>query len=386
MNKNSAVLVVVLALIISSIAYLESIKPQKAEHQQDIIVKPSQDTDAPDPRAEIVGQKAKKYERAKEITTPDGFINVDNITISEHVGKNVVLVDFWTYSCINCQRTLPYLESWHEKYGEKGLMIIGLHTPEFEFEKDYGNVLAATKKFGVKYPVVMDNDFSTWRAYGNRYWPRKYLIDIDGFIVFDHIGEGAYEETEQAIKALLEERDAKLRGEPLSQANLSKMMPEVTRLIIESIVATSPKSPEIYFGSLRNDRFGNGQKGKGGVQSLSEPQEIKPDTLYLAGEWDIQPEYAENLKGGAKIVFQYLAKDVFIVASSDEGVRLSVTRDGKPLGAEAGADVLREGEKSRVTVKDSSLYKLVQDVGTGQHTLEITVEDAGLQAFTFTFG
>ena len=137
--------------------------------------------------------KSERYELAKEITTPDGFINTDGkpITINGLIGKKVILVDFWTYSCINCQRTTPYLNAWYEKYKDKGFVIIGVHTPEFEFEKDYNNVKMATGKFGIKFPVVLDNDFSTWTAYKNQYWPRKYLIDIDGYIIYDHIGEGS---------------------------------------------------------------------------------------------------------------------------------------------------------------------------------------------------
>jgi len=147
--------------------------------------------------------KAKKYKPAQEISTPDGFVNTDSISIGELIGKKVILVDFWTYSCINCQRTTPYLNAWYEKYHDQGLEIIGLHTPEFEFEKDYNNVKAAVEKFGIKFPVVLDNDYSTWAAYRNQYWPRKYLIDIDGYIVYDHIGEGAYDETEAKIQEAL---------------------------------------------------------------------------------------------------------------------------------------------------------------------------------------
>ena len=130
-----------------------------------------------------VEQKAMRYERAKEITTPDGFINTDAISVGELVGQKVILIDFWTYSCINCQRTTPYLNAWYETYKDQGLEIIGLHTPEFAFEEEYQNVLQAVENLGIKYPVVLDNDYSTWRAYRNRFWPHKYLIDIDGFIV-----------------------------------------------------------------------------------------------------------------------------------------------------------------------------------------------------------
>jgi len=151
--------------------------------------------------------KSKKYEVAKEITTPDAFINTDSLTIKENIGKKVILIDFWTYSCSNCQRTIPHLNELQEKYADDGLLIIGVHTPEFEFEKDLENVKRAVEKYSIKYPVVMDNDFSTWRAYKNRYWPRVYLIDIDGFIVYDHIGEGAYKEIENKVIELLEEKN-----------------------------------------------------------------------------------------------------------------------------------------------------------------------------------
>ena len=155
-----------------------------------------------------VVQKSKKYKVAPDLSTIDGYINTDNlpITISQYKGKKVVLLDIWTYSCINCQRTLPYLNSWYKKYEDKGLVIIGLHTPEFAFEKVQKNVEDAVKRFDIKYPVVLDNDFSTWNAYGNSFWPHAYLIDMDGYIVYDHIGEGGYEETETAIKKALSEK------------------------------------------------------------------------------------------------------------------------------------------------------------------------------------
>lgn len=157
--------------------------------------------------AERVAEKEREYERVKEISTPDAIINApEDFNLADLVGEKVILVDFWTYSCINCQRTLPYLNDWHDEYADDGLVIVGVHTPEFEFEKDYDNVLRAVEKWGIEYPVVMDNDYSTWQSYRNRYWPRKYLIDIDGFIVYDHIGEGGYDETEEKIVELLNEK------------------------------------------------------------------------------------------------------------------------------------------------------------------------------------
>lgn len=202
---RSVVLVLLIAAVIGGVLYLDSQKPPRtAVSGEAVEVRTVLD----------IGEKEKLYPVAKEISTPDGFINTGQnldgsakpISIGEFVGKKVVLVDFWTYSCINCQRTTPYLNAWYQKYKDEGLVIIGLHTPEFEFEKIYENVLEATKSMEIKYPVVLDNDYSTWHAYRNRFWPRKYLIDINGYIVYDHIGEGKYEETEKRIQEALAER------------------------------------------------------------------------------------------------------------------------------------------------------------------------------------
>jgi len=157
--------------------------------------------------AERIARKEAEFTRAAEIVAPTGFINTDGITIGENVGEKVVLVEFWTYSCYNCQNAQPYINSFHEKYADDGLLVIGVHRPEFEFEQDYASVEAAVREAGIEYPVVLDNDAATWDAYDNRYWPAWYLIDADGFVRYKHFGEGAYEETEAKIRSLLEEKD-----------------------------------------------------------------------------------------------------------------------------------------------------------------------------------
>src|SRR3989338_3704157 len=173
---------------------------------------------------------------------PKGLIwlNSKPLTMAGLQGK-VVLVDFWTYSCVNCIRTQSHLNEWHEKYADQGLVIIGVHTPEFEFEKEYENVKAAVEKYGLKYTVVQDNDYATWRAYKNRYWPHKYLIDIDGFIRYDHIGEGAYAETERVIQELLKEK--------MEREGSVKPL-EAVKGTIEAVDVDFVKvrTPEIYFG------------------------------------------------------------------------------------------------------------------------------------------
>src|SRR3990167_4991738 len=234
-----------------------------------------------------IEEKRGKFIMAPDISTPDGFINTNNlpITISEFKGKKVVLLDIWTYSCINCQRTIPYLNEWYKEYEDEGLVIIGLHTPEFSFEKVQENVEKAVKDFGIKYPVVLDNDFSTWQAYKNQYWPRKYLIDIDGYIVYDHIGEGAYEETEEAIRRALSERAARLGG-------AVEMSGTSGAVVAEAPVPGMVRSPETYFGAWRNDNLGNGEARKEGIQTLVIPERLQKNLFYLGGVWNVEDEYA----------------------------------------------------------------------------------------------
>lgn len=356
MNSRTLLLVLLLAATVVAILYLESQRPTVT----------------------LLGGT-----HARELAKPSGYINADNVSVSGLIGKRVILVDFWTYSCINCVRTIPYLNRWYEMYGKQGLEIIGVHTPEFRFERDYDNVLAAVERLGIRYPVVLDNDYGTWSAYGNHYWPHKYLIDINGNVVYDHIGEGGYEETEGRIQALLEDR--------MEFLNLKeKISREITRPAgAIDVDFTRVNSPEVYFGAARNSQLSNGARAVAGVQNLTGPKDVKTNELYLVGQWDIRDEYAQNLDAGAKIVFRYDARNVYLVAGAGAGdgdapVAIEVRRDGGPLGeAAAGGDVA----DGMVTVAEPGLYRLVEDpAGYGVHTLEITVENPGLRVFTFTFG
>ena len=325
----------------------------------------------PTPKAEekflTLAEKVKQFSVAPDISTPDGFINTDGqpITISQFRGKKVLLLDIWTYSCINCQRTIPYLNEWYKEYEDQGLIIIGLHTPEFAFEKVQSNVEKAVRDFDIKYPVVLDNDFSTWNAYGNRYWPRKYLIDIDGFIVYDHAGEGQYKEAELAIQKALRERAARLGLQADVPFGLSSPA---------DVVAVEPakvKSPEIYFGASRNEHLVNGESGRVGEQTFSLPATTSSNELYLDGVWGITPEYAESA-GESSIVFNYDAKNVYLVASSDQGVEIEVYQDDRLV--------------KKLNIKDERLYSLVEGADYDAHKLLIKVPSAGFKAFTFTFG
>lgn len=382
MPLKTILLLIVLGSIVGAIIYLQSKTPRQVTPEAAEIAPPLLTMNA-EIAAPVLTmnreKKARQYPVAKEITTPDGFINTERISVAEFIGKKIVLIDFWTYSCINCQRTIPHLNGWWEAYKDQGLLVIGVHTPEFEFEQKYDNVLAAVRKFGITYPVVLDNDYSTWHAYKNRYWPRKYLIDIDGFIVYDHIGEGGYEETEKKIQELLAER-ARVLG--MNEIVETTITPPPNAPPVEF---SQVKSPEVYFGAARNRLLGNGRAGVRGSQTFEAPEEVELNKLYLVGEWELSDEFAENKSANAKIIFRYHAKDVYFVASGKDGVTIEVRRDGAALGYEAGPDI-KKNEGATVMIREDRLYHLIEDTGYSEHTLEIIIEEPGGRAFTFTFG
>ncbi len=321
-------------------------------------------------------QKSGLYSKAPELVAPEVYLNTNGqvITLEQYKGKKVVLIDFWTYSCINCQRTLPYLTSWYEKYKDNGLVIIGVHTPEFAFERVEANVQKALDRFGIKYPVVLDNQYKTWSAYENNYWPRKYLVDIDGYVVYDHIGEGEYEETEKGIQKALGELAYRLGDNDQSSSGF---------VSVEATKATGVRSPETYFGARRNEYLGNGASRTEGEQELFIPKILKINTLYLGGGWDITGEYAKNTTIDASVKYYYSAGNVYLVASGvAEGTEIEVLQDGEPIGTAGGADVVN----GVVTITESRLYHLVQNQTPGAHILEFIIKTPGLQAYAFTFG
>ncbi|MDP3917204.1 MAG: redoxin domain-containing protein [Nanoarchaeota archaeon] len=360
MNIRHIILGVVIIMIIIAISLLSTNKSNGEIKKEEIKIAATSSTQ------ERIEAKSSKYPSAIELVNPQGYINTDNITLKELVGKKVILIDFWTYSCINCQRTLPHLTEWYDKYSDEGLEIIGVHTPEFEFEKDYDNVLRATQKWNVKYPVVQDNDYETWRAYGNRYWPRKYLIDIDGFIVYDHIGEGKYAETERKIQELLEERK-----------NILKTDDEITTDISTDITAVGfekEKTTEIYLGyerGISRNQMGNNEGWhKDEKTNFEEPQKTDLNKFYFVGNWEINAEKAIPRDETARIILDYRAKSVNLVAGSEEIADIKVVLDGEDINV--------------IQVKDEDLYNLV-DAKYSRHTIEITIPK-GVEVYTFTFG
>src|SRR3990167_2002034 len=266
----------------------------------------------------IIGKSLSNVTQPKGIPAPElipggEWFNTTPFTLRSLRGK-VVVIDFWTYSCINCQRTLPYLRSWWEKYKDKGLVIIGAHAPEFEFEKDRDNVAQAISDFKLKYPIMQDNDFATWRAYDNHYWPAKYFIDKDGFIRYSHFGEGAYDESEKVIQQLLAET-----GISTSASKIANPFYQIYA-----------KTPEIYVGYSRIDYIVSPEQIAEGVKATyTMPSTIPVHTFAYEGGWTIMSEYASPTQG-ARLYLNFEAKEVFLVARPKNGSsKFSVYLDGK---------------------------------------------------------
>ena len=390
MKYKTITLVFLLFVIIAAIAYLEIqkvhpvIQPGVGAQSIEIsstattTVAPSGTLDVTALQALAAADKAAGYQPAIEIVDPTGFVNASSdFKLADLVGKNVVLLDFWTYSCINCLRTIPYLTAWYSRYHDRGLQIVGIHTPEFAFESNIANVQAAMQKYGITYPVVLDSDYGTWTAYGNLYWPHEYLIDMAGYIVHDQVGEGNYSETEMEIQKLLAERDQILGIQPAT-------MPTSTVFVPQSVISGGLMSPETYFGSERNQYLANGTQNTVGDQTLTQPMIMRLNELYLGGSWYFDNQYASNNATSATIIYKYTAGKVYFVAAAPRGVNIEVLQDGKPItNAAAGADV----QDGRVFIQGSRLYNLVDNSdGSGTHTLELIIDSPGLEAFTFTFG
>ncbi len=377
--KKNIPLFITLILIIGGIWYLESHKARPALTGTAVVatssVAAATSSVKENLRAIAAEDQKNGYGLAYEFVSPSGFINTQPFKLSDLIGKKVILLDFWTYSCINCVRTLPYLEAWDKKYRDQGLEIIGVHTPEFNFEKNYDNVKAAVAKYGIQYPVVLDSNYAIWSAYKNLYWPHEYLIDIAGYIVHDHIGEGDYEATEGEIQKLLAERNQAL--------GLGGGLIATTSVAIKPADLSGIGSPETYFGAARNQFLANGTIGATGTQDLTEPTSPKLNQFYLTGQWNFLPEYAVNLQPGAKIIYKYHSAKVFFVASAPKGTTLEIFQDSKPVGLAAGSDVIN----GQVFIQQSRLYNLISNPdGSGEHTLEIIIDSPGLEAYTFTFG
>jgi thiol-disulfide isomerase/thioredoxin len=308
-----------------------------------------------------------------------GWLNSEPLTPEKLRGK-VVLVDFWTYSCINWQRTLPYVRAWAAKYKDQGLVVIGAHTPEFEFEKNVDNVSHFAKDMSVDYPIAIDSDYGIWGAFGNHYWPALYFIDAKGTIRHHVFGEGEYEESERFIQKLLTEAGA---------ANISHDLVKVEGRGIEAPADwKNLRSPETYLGYDRTENFssrGGVVPGRGRVYSVPAPLEL--NYWALSGEWTMGKQGVALGEAKGRIAYRFHARDVHLVmgpAAPGATVRFRILIDGKPPGAAHGVDVNEQGFGA---VTEQRLYQLVrQPNAIVDRQFEIEFLDPGVEAFVFTFG
>jgi thiol-disulfide isomerase/thioredoxin len=288
---------------------------------------------------------------APEFSGISTWLNSPPLTMDNLRGK-VVLVQFWTYSCINCLRTLPYVTKWYEKYKDKGLVVVGVHTPEFAFEKEKANVETAIKRFGITYPVAQDNQYRTWRAFGNQCWPAEYLIDKSGRIVATQFGEGSYQQLENAIARLVDDRA------PTAQAT----DPDLSAI----------ETPELYLGPEKNDgAIVASQNSTPGERSYALPDSVPQNRFALSGIWKLAGDRATSSADGDEILLRFNAPKVNLVAGSASPQTVSVIVDGTP--------------QPPVTIDGSRLYSLYSGTG-GEHVLRLRAPKAGLSAYTFTFG
>ena len=314
-----------------------------------------------------------------DLSGATAWINSSPLTPESLRGK-VVLVDFWTYSCINCLRTLPYIKAWNEQYKNSGLVIIGVHTPEFPFEKDEANVRKAVKDLGITYPVAMDNDYRIWRAFNNEYWPADYFIDATGRIRFHHFGEGAYDESEQWIRTLLAEANHAPPPQSASKIAASGMEAAPD--------SNDVQSPETYLGYARAQNFASLEGiNQDDPQSYRTPAKLKLNQWAFAGKWQDADQFATSIDPGASISFRFHARDLHLVLGpgpDGKPVRFRVTLDGQAPGADHGVDTDADGYG---VVTEDRLYQLVrQHSSIHDRTFRIEFLVPGVRAYSFTFG
>jgi thiol-disulfide isomerase/thioredoxin len=308
-----------------------------------------------------------------------GWLNSQPLTADGLRGR-VVLADFWTYTCINWIRSLPYVRAWAGKYAAQGLVVIGVHTPEFPFEKDADNVRRAVKDMGVGYPVAIDNDYTIWRAFGNHYWPALYFADAQGRIRHHHFGEGEYQQSEMVIQQLL------------AEAGFSGIGQELVSVDARGIEAAADwatlKSPENYTGYERTENFaspGGALPGKSHLYSA--PAELRLNHWALSGDWTMAEQATTLNAANGQIAYRFHARDLHLVMgppAPGTAKRFRVLIDGQPPGAARGTDVDGQGDG---TVTEQRLYQLIRQHGPiTEHTFEITFPAPGVQAYAFTFG
>ena len=387
--------IIVLIFVVAAILFIETQKPGLSKSSQlnqenNKINQGSAaktdlnqgNTDTRNDEAEsIIKEKDSKYAKAPNFIAIEKWINSEPLKIEQLRGK-VVLVDFWTYTCINCIRTLPYLKEWDKKYKDKGLIIVGVHTPEFEFEKKYENVLKAVNDYRLKYPVALDNAYATWNSYQNRYWPHKYLVDIDGYVRYDHIGEGNYDEIEKMIQSLLQERMERLNQKNEINLNITKPKEAV------DFNGYGVGTPEIYFGyQFARGNLGNIQSQPDEIADYKIPTTASSNNVYLQGKWKNNADNMELADDEGTIFLIFKAKSVNIVAGSENSSEAFVSLDNVYENANnKGLDVIIEDNKSSSKIKEFKLYNLGSAQNYDAHAINIDVVGKGFKIYTFTFG
>jgi cytochrome c biogenesis protein CcdA/thiol-disulfide isomerase/thioredoxin len=333
--------------------------------------------------AMMSGKAAERLPNEGELPSLDGataWLNSTPLTPAELRGK-VVVIDFWTYSCINCLRALPYVKTWYEKYKDYGLVVIGIHAPEFAFEKDEANVKRAVKDLGVNYPVALDNNYAIWQAFNNQYWPAHYFIDAQGKVRSHHFGEGKYDESEQTIRDLLTEAGVQNLPEPASK-NVK------ANGVQAAADEANVKSPETYLGYERAEHFSS-PEGFAADESKTYklPYNFTLNDWALEGNWLVDKEKAVLIHAPGKLVFRFSARDLHLVLGPNvngKPVRFRVLLDNVAPAKSHGVDIDAEGNG---IIKEQRLYQLIRQQGdVKEHTFTIEFLDEGAQAFSFTFG
>ncbi len=333
-------------------------------------------------------------DQAPEFTGISNWINSPELSMAELRGQ-VVLIDFWTYTCVNCLRTLPYIKDWNTKYADKGLVIVGVHTPEFDFEKVTDNVVRSAQENEVSWAIAQDNDYRTWRSYNNRYWPAKYLVDHEGAVRYTHFGEGAYVETEEQIRSLLQEAGADLSGVAVSEQPAPKVDPRA--------YTTDPAlriTREIYGGFGRNASpqgiyisHQEYYEGPNRTVFYTDPGEHMNQFMYLQGPWENGFEQIKHARETENyedyIALQFVATSVNAVIDPEGGdpFEVQVTIDGRPLTEEeAGTDLMVENGRSFFEVDEPRMYEVIALPDFGNHELKLSSNSPDFSLFAFTFG
>ena len=308
-----------------------------------------------------------------------GWLNSEPLTAADLRGK-VVLADFWTYTCINWLRQLPYVRAWAAKYAEYGLVVIGVHTPEFSFESNVENIRRAVIDMNISYPVAIDSDYAIWSAFANHYWPALYFADAEGHIRHHHFGEGEYQQSEMVIQRLLD---------AAGSAGIGKQLVSVDPRGIEAPADwANLGSPETYTGYERTESFASPGGARPGLRhAYTLPEQLRLNDWALAGDWTMVAEAAMLSTANGRIAYRFHARDLHMVmgpAAPGSSVRFRVLIDGQPPGAAHGADIDEEGNG---TATYQRLHQLIRQPGPiTDRTFEITFSDPGVQAFAFTFG